>query len=82
MHETDRRTATMTPFDRVMQAYGMMVNLTPEQEEDARDRLRKFLELRTGTDQELAVEGLQFLRGTRATRRRRSAMKREVAEAL
>ena len=72
----------MTPFDRVMQAYGMMVNLTPEQEEDARDRLRKFLELRTGTDQELAVEGLQFLRGTRTTGRRRSAMKREVAEAL
>jgi hypothetical protein len=69
----------MTPFDRVMHAYTMMVNLTPEQEEDARDRLRKFLEHRTGTDQELAIQGLQFLRGSS---KRRSATKTEVAEAL
>jgi hypothetical protein len=60
----------MMPFDRVMQAYGMMVNLTPEQEQDARDRLRKFLEHRTGTDQELAVQGLQFLRGRQGGSRR------------
>jgi hypothetical protein len=72
----------MTPFNRVMYAYGMMVNLTPEQEEDARDRLRKFLEHRTGTDQELAVQGMQFLRGKGASRPRRSATKSEAAEAL
>jgi hypothetical protein len=71
----------MTPFDRVMHAYGMMVNLTSEQEEDARHRLRKFLEDRTGTDQELAVQGLQFLRGNVA-RRRRSAATRKVSEAV
>lgn len=63
----------MTPFDRVMHAYGMMVNLTSEREKDARDRLRKFLEHRTGTDQELAVYGLQFLRGNCSSRRRSAA---------
>ena len=45
-----------------MQTYGMMVKLTAEQEEAVRERLEKFLENRTGTDQELAVQGLQFLR--------------------
>jgi hypothetical protein len=32
-----------TPIDRVMQAYGMMVNLTPEQERAARERLESHL---------------------------------------
>jgi hypothetical protein len=59
----------------------MMVNLTPKEEEAARDRLRKFLEYRTGTEQELAVQGLQFLRGKRSSRRR-SAAKTELSEAL
>jgi hypothetical protein len=71
----------MTPFDRIMHAHRMMVNLTPEQEELDRDRLRKFLEHRTGTDQELAVQGLQFLRGQRSSRRR-SATKTDLSEAL
>jgi hypothetical protein len=45
-----------------MQTYVLMVDLTPEQEEGAREQLQNFLEGRTGTDQELAVQGLQFLR--------------------
>jgi len=53
-----------TSIERVMQTYGMMVNLTPEQEDAARSRLERFLEGRKGTDQELAVQGLQFLRRT------------------
>lgn len=53
-----------TPIERVMQTYGMMVTLTAEQEEAVRERLQKFLENRTGTDQELAVQGLKFLRGS------------------
>jgi hypothetical protein len=61
-----------------MHAYGMMVNLTSEQE-GARDRLAKFLEHRTGTDQELAVQGLQFLRGN-GSKRRRSVATRRVSE--
>ena len=52
-----------TPIERVMQTYGMMVKLTAQQEEAVRERLEKFLENRTGTDQELAIQGLQFLRG-------------------
>jgi len=71
----------MPPFDRVMHAYVMMVNLTPEQEEHACDRLRKFLEDRTGTDQELAIQGLQFLRGNGSSKRP-PATKSEVAQTL
>jgi hypothetical protein len=56
-----------TPIERVMQAYGMMVNLTVEQEKAARERLEQFLENRGGNDQELAVQGLKFLRGNRRT---------------
>ena len=33
-----------TSIERVMQTYGMMVNLTPEQEDAARSRLERFLE--------------------------------------
>ena len=48
---------------RVMQAYGLMVNLSTEQQEAARERLQRFLQDRQGSEQELAVQGLQFLRG-------------------
>lgn len=78
---TRERSYRMMPFDRVMHAYGMMVNLTYEQEEDARERLRKFFENRTGTDQQLAVEGVQFLRGN-GSKRRRSAARAELSKAL
>jgi hypothetical protein len=54
----------MTPLTRVMLTYGMMVNLSPEQEDVVRTRLEEFLRGRVGTDQELAVQGLKFLRGT------------------
>ena len=53
----------MKPIERVMQTYGMMVNLTVEQEQNARERVKKFLNARSGTDRELAVQGLKFLRG-------------------
>lgn len=56
--------------DRVMQAYGMMVNLTAEQEEEARVRLEKFLHQRVGSEHELTIQGLQFLRGNRSGRHR------------
>jgi len=60
-----------TPAQRVMQAYGMMVNLTAEQEEATRERLETFLKDCVGSDQELAVQGLQFLRGNRKAQNRR-----------
>ena len=58
---------TQTPIERVMQAYGMMVNLTAEQEQAVRERLELFLKTRGGSDQQLAVQGLQFLRANRKT---------------
>jgi hypothetical protein len=60
----------MTPIERVMHAYELMVNLTPEQEEAAREKVEQFLKNRTGSEQELAVQGLQFLRGARAMKLR------------
>ena len=68
-----------TPIERVMQAYGMMVNLTHEQERDARAKLTNFLKVQAGSDQELAVLGLQFLRGTRTFPLRRGPKKLEAA---
>jgi hypothetical protein len=70
----------MTPIERVMQTYGMMVTLTAEQEDAVRERLEKFLETRTGTDQELAVQGLRFLRGTHAPKRGKRISRRILAE--
>lgn len=50
-------------IDRVMQTYGMLVNLTAEQEQVAREKVSSFL-ARAHTDDEnkLAVEGLRYLR--------------------
>ena len=59
-----------TVVERVMKSYGMMVNLTVAQEQEARERLESFLRHKTGSDHELAVQGLQFLRGTRSIKRR------------
>jgi ribosomal protein S6 len=45
-----------------MRAYGLMNTLSAEQEEDARARVEKFLQDQTGSDEELAVLGLRYLR--------------------
>jgi uncharacterized protein YoaH (UPF0181 family) len=63
-----------TAIERVMTTYGMMVDLTPEQQQEARERVGRFLQGK-GTDEHmLAVEGLKYLR-RRATKRRRVAAK-------
>lgn len=58
-------------IDRVMQTYGMMVNLTPVQEAEAREMVSNFLKDKGGDEHDLAVEGLKYLLGT--TRRRSAA---------
>jgi hypothetical protein len=58
--------------DRVMQTYGMMVNLTPGQEAEARVKVSNFLKDQGGDEHELAVEGLKYLLG-RVTKARRRA---------
>jgi hypothetical protein len=61
-----------SPIDRVMQAYGMMVNLTPEQERATREKLVSHLAEIDADDNAVAVEGLKFLRGSDRPARRRS----------
>ena len=50
-------------IDRVMQTYGMMVNLTPGQEAEAREKVSNFLKNKGGDEHDLAVEGLKYLVG-------------------
>jgi hypothetical protein len=53
-------------IDRVIQTYGMLVNLTPEQEEAAREKVSAFLSrLEVDDENQLAVAGLRYLRATK-----------------
>ena len=59
-------------INRVMHTYGMLVNLTLEEERNARDELTKFLaKSKTADEHALAVEGVKFLRGHKPARTRR-----------
>lgn len=60
----------MQLIERVMQTWSLLVTLTPEQEDLARERVTRFLEGKTGEDRLLAMEAIKFLRGDRAYRRR------------
>jgi hypothetical protein len=62
----------MKVIERVMQTYGLIVNLTPEQEDETRKKVAKFLENRSGDERILAVEAIKFLRGSRTLRTRRA----------
>ncbi|MBT1514326.1 hypothetical protein KIP88_27940 [Bradyrhizobium sp. SRL28] len=66
-------------IDRVMQTYGMMVNLTAEQESDARAKVCRFLQDKGDDEHRLAVEGLKHLLG-HATKRRRAASAQDCVE--
>ncbi len=59
-------------IEQVMRAYGMMVNLTPEEDQAARDRPEQFLKDQSDDTRKLAVEGMKFLRGDRLSRTRRA----------
>lgn len=50
-------------IDRVMHTYGMIVNLTLDEEREAREKVSKFLATaKTDDENKLAVEGLKYLR--------------------
>jgi hypothetical protein len=50
-------------IDRVMQTYGMIVNLSLDQEKAAREKVSSHLAERpNASEQQLAVEGLRYLR--------------------
>src|SRR5258707_4436791 len=72
-------------IDRVIQTYGMMVNLTSEEQQATRRKLEKHLAGMHADDAALEVEGLRYLRGSerpyRAPRDRRSAAEPVKAEA-
>jgi len=59
-------------IEQVMRAYEMMVNLTPAEEQAARDRLEQFFKDKSDDTGKLAVEGVKFLRGDRISRTRRA----------
>jgi hypothetical protein len=60
-------------IDRVMQAYCMMVNLTPGQKAEALEKVSTFLKDKGGNEHDLAVEGLKYLLGHVPKPRRRTA---------
>ena len=60
-------------IDRVMQTFKMMANLTPEEEEDPRERLIAHLAGMEADEKTLAVEGLRYLRGPDRVSKRRIA---------
>ena len=50
-------------IDRVMHTYGMIVNLTPEEERVAREKVARFLAMvKTDDEHQLAVHGLRYPR--------------------
>ena len=52
-------------IDRVMQTYGLLVNLSAEQEQIAREKVSSFLaDTKTDDENKLAVEGLRYLRAS------------------
>ena len=60
-------------IDRVMQAFTMMANLTPEEAQATRERLAAHLAGMDADEKALAVEGLRYLRGPGRVARRRMA---------
>jgi hypothetical protein len=52
--------------ERVMKTYGMMVNLTVDEEKAAREKVISHLAERPEADEQaLAIEGLRYLRSVR-----------------
>ena len=56
--------------ERVVRTYGMMVDLTAEEEKEARERVLKFVEGRSGDENPLTVEAM--IRGQKPYRSRRA----------
>jgi hypothetical protein len=52
-------------IDRVMKTYGMLVNLTAQQEQAGREKVSSFLaNVHTDDENRLAIEGLRYLRAS------------------
>jgi hypothetical protein len=52
--------------DRVMKTYGMMVNLTKDEQKTTREKVTSYLAEKPEADENaLAIEGLRYLRSVR-----------------
>jgi uncharacterized protein YoaH (UPF0181 family) len=61
------RISMQAAIDRVMHTYGMIVSLTSEQEQTAREKVSGFLAKAKSTDEhQLAIEGLRYLRNVKS----------------
>ncbi|WP_314957704.1 hypothetical protein [Bradyrhizobium cosmicum] len=67
----------MNVVDHVMRTFAMMANLTDEEARSARSRLERHLAACEGTERQLAIEGLRFLRQPRPVRHRRNNLQRD-----
>ena len=67
-----REDKMQTAIDRVMQAFTLMANLTPEEAQATRERLAEYLAGVDADEKALAVEGLRYLRGPNRVARRRN----------
>jgi hypothetical protein len=53
-------------IDRVLKTYGMIVNLTADEERAAREKVTSYLAEKPEADEKaLAIEGLRYLRSVR-----------------
>lgn len=51
------------PLDRIMQTYGMIVRMTPDQERIVREKVSTFLGQKSeGDEQKLTIAGLRYVR--------------------
>ncbi|QPF83922.1 hypothetical protein IC762_30380 [Bradyrhizobium genosp. L] len=57
--------------ERVVRTFGMMMTLSPEEEDAVRQRVLKFVEGKSGDENAIAVEAIKFLRGPKPSRTRR-----------
>ena len=52
-----------TAIDRIMQTYGMIIQMTPDQERVVREKVSNFLGQKSEQDvQKLTIAGLQYVR--------------------
>lgn len=60
----------MQVVEWVMQTYGMLVRLSPQEEAEARAQVSRFLKDKKGDEHSLAVGAMKFLRGDGPFRKR------------
>ena len=70
-----RGTKMLKAIDRVMYAYSLIANLTPDEAQTTRQRLAAHLAGMDADEKALAVEGMRFLRGSQRVARRRAMEK-------